>query len=448
MADTRVEPHDQAERHDPIYDRLHATPEFQELKKRHTSFVLPATIAFLSWYLLYVVMSMWAHDFMSQQVVGNINVALVFGLLQFVTTFLIAWLYARYMTAKVDPLARELEAEYRRRCRVDELRHPDRDPLRRRRPHHGRHHLLGEPPDPRRDGLLRRRPLVQRLPERHGHLGRLHVRGVVPRHLRRHRAERVRRVPLLHRLPRRLARGAAAGGRAAAELRPLHDGRPAGVPDAATPRAYGGGDLDRRRLDLLPARPDGRRGCARRAAARRHRRVREGLDHRGRRPADGLLRDRRRHEGHHLGADRQGRPADGRHDPDHGPGAGGVQLQPVQPARRRGREHRQGRGLPAARPEVRRLDHVEDRLRQPRHRPGARHGGPAAHPHPLLHRADGQGRADVRALGHRPDRRVLPDDAGAGLRCRRAAEHGPGQRGRRLRRQPGLAAARRVPRRW
>ena len=75
MADTRVESHDQAERHDPVYDRLHATPEFQELKKRHTSFVLPATIAFLSWYLLYVVMSMWAHDFMSRQVVGNINVA-------------------------------------------------------------------------------------------------------------------------------------------------------------------------------------------------------------------------------------------------------------------------------------------------------------------------------------------------------------------------------------
>ena len=36
-----------------------------------------------------------------------------------------------------------------------------------------------------------------------------------------------------------------------------------------TPGADGGGDLDRRRLDLLPARPDGRRRRARRAAARR-----------------------------------------------------------------------------------------------------------------------------------------------------------------------------------
>ena len=87
--------------------------EFTELKKRHSGFVVPATIAFLAWYLLYVVMSMWAHDFMSREVVGNINVALVFGLLQFATTFLITWLYSRHMNAKVDPLARDLEARYR-----------------------------------------------------------------------------------------------------------------------------------------------------------------------------------------------------------------------------------------------------------------------------------------------------------------------------------------------
>lgn len=115
MADsTRVEAHAEAERHDPVYDRLHATPEFQELKRRHSGFVLPATIAFLVWYLLYVVMSNWAHGFMSTKIVGHINVALVFGILQFVTTFLIAWLYARHMAEKVDPLARDLEADYRK----------------------------------------------------------------------------------------------------------------------------------------------------------------------------------------------------------------------------------------------------------------------------------------------------------------------------------------------
>ncbi len=32
-------------------------PEFVELRRRYRGFVFPATVAFLSWYLLYVVMS-------------------------------------------------------------------------------------------------------------------------------------------------------------------------------------------------------------------------------------------------------------------------------------------------------------------------------------------------------------------------------------------------------
>ncbi|WP_370289007.1 DUF485 domain-containing protein [Nocardioides sp.] len=104
--------HDEASRHDPVYDQLHADAQFAELRRRYRSFVLPATAAFLTWYLLYVVLSNWAGDFMGQKVIGNINVALVFGLLQFATTFGLAWLYSRYSTAKLDPLAQGLEAEF------------------------------------------------------------------------------------------------------------------------------------------------------------------------------------------------------------------------------------------------------------------------------------------------------------------------------------------------
>jgi uncharacterized membrane protein (DUF485 family) len=107
-----VTEHDRAARHDPIYDRLHATPEFAELRHRYRSFVIPATVAFLAWYLLYVVLSNWAGDFMATKVVGHINVALIFGLLQFVTTFGLAWYYARYSQNKLDPLARQLDADY------------------------------------------------------------------------------------------------------------------------------------------------------------------------------------------------------------------------------------------------------------------------------------------------------------------------------------------------
>lgn len=106
------DPHEVASRHDPVYDELHASPEFAELRRRYRAFVFPATIAFLGWYLLYVVLSNWGGDFMDAKVIGNINVALVFGLLQFVTTFGLAWLYSRYSNAKLDPLARQLDERF------------------------------------------------------------------------------------------------------------------------------------------------------------------------------------------------------------------------------------------------------------------------------------------------------------------------------------------------
>ena len=58
----------------------------------------------------------------------------------------------------------------------------------------------------------------------------------------------------------------------------------------------------------------------------------------------------------------------------------------------------------------------QDRLHLARHRARAGHRRPAAHPDPLLHRPDGPAGTQVGALGDRPDRHVLPDDAGARLR--------------------------------
>ena len=97
-----------AERHDPVYDRLSESPDLVELRKRYRGFVIPATVAFLSWYLLYVVMSNWATGFMGTKVIGNVNVALVFGLLQFVTTFVLTGLYIRHANKNLDPLAEQL----------------------------------------------------------------------------------------------------------------------------------------------------------------------------------------------------------------------------------------------------------------------------------------------------------------------------------------------------
>jgi len=45
---------------------------------------------------------------MAIKVFGNVNVALVFGLLQFVSTFGIALAYGRFANRRLDPLAQEL----------------------------------------------------------------------------------------------------------------------------------------------------------------------------------------------------------------------------------------------------------------------------------------------------------------------------------------------------
>src|SRR3712207_7655842 len=70
-----------------VYERLHSTEEFRDLRRRYRGFAIPWTVAFLVWYLLYVVMSNWAGGVMGAKGIGNINVALGFGLLQFVSTF-------------------------------------------------------------------------------------------------------------------------------------------------------------------------------------------------------------------------------------------------------------------------------------------------------------------------------------------------------------------------
>ena len=96
------------------FRRVQESAEFADLKKVFRGFAFPMTAAFMIWYAFYVLMSTMATDFMSQKVVGNINWGLILGLLQFVTTFLITWLYMRHMNTKVDPVAAKIRAELER----------------------------------------------------------------------------------------------------------------------------------------------------------------------------------------------------------------------------------------------------------------------------------------------------------------------------------------------
>jgi uncharacterized membrane protein (DUF485 family) len=90
---------------------MQASPEFQELRTRLRRFVFPMTAFFLAWYALYVALGAFAHDFMAIRVFGNINVGLLIGLGQFLTTFLITGLYVRFANRELDPRATAIREE-------------------------------------------------------------------------------------------------------------------------------------------------------------------------------------------------------------------------------------------------------------------------------------------------------------------------------------------------
>jgi uncharacterized membrane protein (DUF485 family) len=92
------------------FTEVQQSAEFGELRRSFRSFAFPLTIAFVAWYLLYVLLSNYAGGFMGTKLFGNINVALVFGLAQFLTTFLIAWWYSRHAAAQLDPKAEAIKS--------------------------------------------------------------------------------------------------------------------------------------------------------------------------------------------------------------------------------------------------------------------------------------------------------------------------------------------------
>lgn len=93
------------------WEKAQQEPEFQELRRRLRRFIFPITGLFLAWYLLYVLLASYAPGFMSVPVFGNINVGLLFGLLQFVSTFAITMWYVKFADRRIDPLAGSIRDE-------------------------------------------------------------------------------------------------------------------------------------------------------------------------------------------------------------------------------------------------------------------------------------------------------------------------------------------------
>lgn len=91
-----------------VYLQVQRSAAFQEVRSRYRRFVVPAVVVFCAWYVAYVVTATTAPDLMARPVSGAVNVGMLAGLGQFLTTFLLTWAYARHARLRRDRAALEL----------------------------------------------------------------------------------------------------------------------------------------------------------------------------------------------------------------------------------------------------------------------------------------------------------------------------------------------------
>ena len=84
---------------------LHARPSFERLAKRRSLVVVPLFALSFTLYLVTLLRSLILPDVRSRPIVGLVNVAYLLALIQFLTTFSIAIVYAWVARREIDPLA-------------------------------------------------------------------------------------------------------------------------------------------------------------------------------------------------------------------------------------------------------------------------------------------------------------------------------------------------------
>ena len=100
------------------WQAIEASQEFQELVAKRRSFVLPATIFFLAYYMAFILLAGYAEDFMASSVYEGLTVGYCLALTQFVMVFALGIMYLKRADRDYDPLA----------ARVVEMASKPRDP--------------------------------------------------------------------------------------------------------------------------------------------------------------------------------------------------------------------------------------------------------------------------------------------------------------------------------
>jgi uncharacterized membrane protein (DUF485 family) len=87
------------------WEGIERSEEFRELVRKRRSFVIPATIFFLAYYMGFILLAGYAPDFMARSVYQGLTVGYCLALTQFVMVFVLGIWYLRKAENEFDPLS-------------------------------------------------------------------------------------------------------------------------------------------------------------------------------------------------------------------------------------------------------------------------------------------------------------------------------------------------------
>lgn len=87
------------------WEVLAASPEFRRLITAKRNFIIPAVVFFLVYYFALPLGNGLAPSLMNTKVIGNVNLAYLFALSEFVMAWILAAVYIRRANRVFDPLA-------------------------------------------------------------------------------------------------------------------------------------------------------------------------------------------------------------------------------------------------------------------------------------------------------------------------------------------------------
>lgn len=91
-----------------VLENLEESPEFRQLERSKSRFIIPATIFFLVYYFALPVLVGFFPDVMDTRLFSGFSVAYLFALSQFFMAWILAFIYLLSFAPKIDQMVRNI----------------------------------------------------------------------------------------------------------------------------------------------------------------------------------------------------------------------------------------------------------------------------------------------------------------------------------------------------